>query len=87
MKSSGPGSAPVAVRRNRSDPRITLPTAAILRLMLQSPATPVYGLELAEATDFPSGTIYPILARLEAASWVSSFWEQEDPARDRKSVV
>ena len=66
--------------RKREGPRITLPTAAVLRLMLQDTAASFYGLALANASGFPSGTIYPILARLEAAGWVVSFWEQEDPA-------
>jgi DNA-binding PadR family transcriptional regulator/predicted small metal-binding protein len=48
--------------------------------MLENPITDHYGFALAEATSFPSGTIYPILARLETAGWVTSFWEQEDPA-------
>jgi PadR family transcriptional regulator, regulatory protein PadR len=39
-----------------------------------------WGVALAQASGFPSGTIYPILARLEAAGWVQSFWEQEDPS-------
>lgn len=67
-------------RHRRDGPRITLPTAAVLRQMLQDPNGTFYGMALAEATAFPSGTIYPILARLEAAGWVASFWEQEDPA-------
>ncbi|WP_198154076.1 PadR family transcriptional regulator [Catenuloplanes japonicus] len=57
-----------------------MPTAAVLRHMLQSPTDSCYGLALAEATGFPSGTIYPVLARLEAAGWVTSFWEREEPA-------
>ena len=61
-------------------PRITLPTAAVLRQMLEDPSAHYYGFALAEATRFPSGTIYPILARLEAAGWLASFWEQGDPA-------
>ena len=56
-----------------------MPTAAVLRLMLQDPTGSFYGLALAEASGFPSGTIYPILARLEAAGWAQSFWEQEEP--------
>ena len=60
--------------------RVTLPTAAVLRQMLENPAADHYGFALAEATSFPSGTIYPILARLETAGWLASFWEQGDPA-------
>jgi PadR family transcriptional regulator, regulatory protein PadR len=60
--------------------RVTLPTAAVLRQMLEDPVAEYYGFALAEATSFPSGTIYPILARLEAAGWLTSFWEDGDPA-------
>jgi DNA-binding PadR family transcriptional regulator len=70
----------MGLRRKREGPRITLPTAAVLRLMLQDPAGSLYGLALAEASGFPSGTIYPILARLEAAGWVQSYWESEEPS-------
>lgn len=69
----------MGMHRRRTGPRITLPTAAVLRLMLQDPSADYYGFALAEATSFPSGTIYPILARLEAAGWLSSFWEEGDP--------
>lgn len=59
---------------------MTLPTAAVLRQMLENPTADHYGLALAQAISFPSGTIYPVLARLEAAGWLASFWEQGDPA-------
>ena len=57
-----------------------MPTAAVLRRMLQNPTADHYGFALAQATSFPSGTIYPILARLETAGWLASFWEQGRPA-------
>jgi PadR family transcriptional regulator, regulatory protein PadR len=47
--------------------------------MLEDPTADYYGFALAEATGFPSGTIYPILARLEVAGWLASFWEEGDP--------
>src|SRR5215475_292683 len=71
---------PMRVSRRHAGPRITLPTAAVLRLMLEDPTADHYGLALAEASGFPSGTIYPILARLEAAGWLASFWEDGDPS-------
>ena len=69
----------VVTRRRQQGPRITLPTAAVLRLMLEDPTGDHYGFALAEQTGFPSGTIYPILARLEASGWVTSYWEEGDP--------
>lgn len=34
-----------------------------------------YGFEIMRATDLPSGTVYPLLRRLEAAGQVASSWE------------
>ncbi|MFI1760770.1 PadR family transcriptional regulator [Streptomyces sp. NPDC020800] len=58
--------------------RMTLQTQLVLRALLEDPAKQRYGLELCELAELPSGTIYPILARLEQAGWVDSVWE--DPA-------
>lgn len=37
----------------------------------------VYGLSIMEATGLPSGTVYPILRRLEAAKLVRAAWESQ----------
>ena len=52
----------------------------MLNSLLVDPSSQHYGYALAEATGFAPGTIYPILARLEAAGWLVSTWEQADPA-------
>jgi PadR family transcriptional regulator PadR len=62
-------------------PRMTLQTQAVLAQMLQGPTEEHYGLELAKAASLSSGTIYPILARLEAAGWITSAWEDIDEAK------
>ena len=59
-------------------PRMTLQTQLVLRVMLDKPEAHYYGLQLREETGLPGGTIYPIMARLEQAGWVTSSWE--DPA-------
>lgn len=56
-------------------PRMTLQTQLTLRAMLEKPTQERYGLELCELTGLPSGTIYPIVTRLEQAGWLESFWE------------
>jgi len=38
-----------------------------------------YGLEVIERTGLPSGTVYPLLARLESEGWVTSYWEDSEP--------
>lgn len=58
---------------------MTLQTQAIMSALLENPSTPHYGLELARTAGLASGTIYPILARLERAGWVRSELEDIDP--------
>ncbi|MEV0530157.1 PadR family transcriptional regulator [Streptomyces sp. NPDC050439] len=42
-----------------------------------------YGLELIQRTGLPSGTVYPLLARLEEAGLVTSAWETAEPMHGR----
>ena len=58
--------------------RATLQTRLVLGTLLADPAAELYGLQVVDATGLPPGTIYPILARLEAADWVASRWEEVD---------
>lgn len=58
---------------------MTLATQAVLRALIEDPAADQYGLELSAATGLPSGTLHPILARLETLEWVDSAWENLDP--------
>jgi PadR family transcriptional regulator, regulatory protein PadR len=58
---------------------MTLQTQAVMSALLDDLSRPHYGLELARAAGFASGTIYPILARLERAGWVHSELEDIDP--------
>ena len=60
-------------------PRLTLPTQHVLRALLEHPTHELYGLEVCVAADLPSGTVHPILARLERAGWLESRWEDVDP--------
>jgi PadR family transcriptional regulator PadR len=59
-------------------PRMTLQTQRVLRAALQEPAREWYGLQMCDATGLPSGTVYPIISRLERHGWIESRWE--DPA-------
>jgi PadR family transcriptional regulator len=60
------------------DFRMTLQTQLVLRILLREARAEHYGLEIAKAAGLPTGTIYPILARLETAAWVESDWENID---------
>ena len=59
---------------------MTTAVARVLAVLLRDPAAEHYGLELMRATGQPSGTLYPILVRLEAAGWVDTRWEEVDAA-------
>ncbi|MBM7774906.1 DNA-binding PadR family transcriptional regulator [Actinokineospora baliensis] len=61
-------------------PRMTLPTQLVLRELMADPTRERYGLELCAAAGLPSGTIHPILARLERVGWLRSSWEDVDPS-------
>ena len=70
--------------RMPDEPRLTVPVAKTLAALVSDPAGDHYGLELMKATGLPSGTLYPILARLERAGWVESRWEDVDPVQARR---
>jgi PadR family transcriptional regulator PadR len=61
-------------------PRMTMPTQLVLRALLVDPGEELYGLEIGEAAGLASGTVHPILARLEGLGWLTSSWEDIDPA-------
>ncbi|MFE5938586.1 PadR family transcriptional regulator [Streptomyces sp. NPDC056470] len=69
---------------------MTLQTQLVLRTLLETPVDARYGLELSISAGLPTGTIHPILARLENAGWLESFWEDQseiektDPPRSRR---
>ncbi len=62
------------------DVRITSTVARVLRPFLEEPTTPRYGFDLMERTRLSSGTLYPILARLEHAGWLTRHTEVSAPA-------
>ena len=52
--------------------RITYPAACVLQALADGK---VYGLEIIEHTELPSGTVYPMLRRFEQSGLVESTWE------------
>ncbi|ETK35773.1 hypothetical protein GCM10009530_00280 [Microbispora corallina] len=60
--------------------RITSATVDVLDVLLQS-QEPRWGLEIIKATGRASGTVYPILDRLERSGWVVSMWEADSERR------
>ena len=64
---------------NHDEPRITGPTLKVLSTLLASPRDELSGADIGRVARLPSGTLYPILLRLEGAGWLESRWETEDP--------
>ena len=58
---------------------MTFPTQLVLQALLTEPDRELSGLEIATATGLRSGTVHPVLARLERMNWAASRWEDIDP--------
>jgi PadR family transcriptional regulator PadR len=59
---------------------MTAPLERVFRVFLEDPAALRYGYDLMKAAGLPSGTLYPLLARLQVRGLVTSAWET--PHRD-----
>ncbi|GAA3122761.1 hypothetical protein GCM10020254_82330 [Streptomyces goshikiensis] len=62
--------------------RITAATLDVLEAFLAS-RDELHGFAVAKAAAKPTGSIYPILGRLEQAGWLTSHWETENPSEGR----
>jgi len=59
--------------------RLSAPTLKVLKLFIEAPRTRRSGAEISRLAGIGSGTLYPLLARLEGAGWSRSAWETVDP--------
>jgi PadR family transcriptional regulator, regulatory protein PadR len=57
--------------------KLTGPLERVLRLMITDPSAAHYGYDLMKAAKLPSGTLYPMLARLQKDGLVDSEWEAQ----------
>lgn len=60
---------------------MSLPTLLVLRALAEQGDQPLYGYDLMRRTELKSGTLYPILTRLERHGYLASEWEAVDPAQ------
>jgi PadR family transcriptional regulator PadR len=49
-------------------------------LLLENPTLGLSGAEISKKTKLGSGTMYPLLQRLEIAKWIIGNWEDVDPS-------
>jgi DNA-binding PadR family transcriptional regulator len=59
--------------------RLTAQTFKVLGALLTHSPDAISGAEIGRAATLQSGTLYPILLRLEQAGWLESRWEVETP--------
>ncbi|MBS0364789.1 MAG: helix-turn-helix transcriptional regulator [Proteobacteria bacterium] len=59
---------------------MSLQTLRVLEAFLEQPADELSGADLQKRGRLASGTLYPILLRLESAGWFVSRWEAVDPS-------
>jgi len=59
--------------------RLSAQTLRVLAALLSSTRDELFGAEVGRQANVASGSLYPILARLERAGWLDSRWETEDP--------
>ena len=65
--------------RQDRDVRISLQTLKVLEAFLENPTEEISGADVHRRSGIASGTLYPILLRLESAGWFVSRWEAVDP--------
>ncbi|MGD0628425.1 MAG: helix-turn-helix transcriptional regulator [Terracidiphilus sp.] len=72
-----------------NSPRMTGPTLKVIGQVMTAPLAGIAGADISKAAGIPSGTLYPILFRLEKAGWLTSEWEEVNPSeigRPRKRL-
>ena len=64
----------------KDNPRMSAQTIKVLGALLTGTRQELSGSEIAQLVPIASGSLYPILIRLEEALWLESRWEDGDPA-------
>jgi DNA-binding PadR family transcriptional regulator len=63
----------------KKEPRLTQQTLKVLGAFVSGQMREFSGAEIAKISNLSSGTLYPILYRLEEFGWLHSQWETGDP--------
>ncbi len=75
--------------RKDSDIGLSAQTLRVLEAFLESPSEALCGADVQKRAQHATGTLYPILLRLESAGWFASRWEsvrQADVGRPRRRL-
>ena len=66
--------------KSNSEIRPTLQMLRALKVLMDSRGYKASGADVMKIAGLPSGTVYPLLARMEAAGWLRSEWEEISPS-------
>jgi PadR family transcriptional regulator, regulatory protein PadR len=66
--------------KKNTNVRLSLQTLRVLEVFLENPIEQFAGADVHQRCGVASGTLYPILLRLESAGWFVSQWESIDPS-------
>jgi PadR family transcriptional regulator PadR len=73
----------------KPDPRLSHQTLRVLKVFLDGPKEGLAGSDIFKTVGLFSGTVYPILLRLERAGWLKGNWEKlpaTELGRPRKRI-
>lgn len=59
--------------------KLTTTVVRVLTCFIEDVDADRYGMDLMRDSDLASGTLYPILNRLEEAGWLTASWEKVEP--------
>lgn len=67
----------------RQELRMTRTSRSVLEVLVDGFEDDLWGLRICHLAKLPSGTVYPLLARLEDIGWVETRWETDEDAPAR----
>jgi PadR family transcriptional regulator, regulatory protein PadR len=67
-------------------PKATQQTLKVLEAFLERPLEARHGFDLLGPTGLRSGTLYPILIRLQRLGWLASHWEEGERRGPRRRL-
>jgi PadR family transcriptional regulator PadR len=63
--------------KKQPDPRLSHQTLRVLKVFVDGPKEGLAGSDIWKSLGLFTGTVYPILLRLESAGWLKGHWEKE----------
>ena len=70
--------------KKRRKRKLSLQALRILYFLFQNPSKEICGADMIKELDIASGSLYPILLRLEGQEFVESDWETVDPSEVKR---